>query len=431
MGYAHTILIDLLREDGYLREKVGDAEESKLYADFYVLDDTSKNLRYNPLSILSNCLKCVIEKYKNADKYKDVSLLPKGTNPTTSVAIKREMQRAWIGKPINKKIKAEINEREFLNRKLASGQTFEELIQEVQREYIRKTRDDLVFEIQLINFGQTILKKMYPTIISPNQLERAKSRITQDDIWNHFLKRDKTGRYATYDKRRIFKKLWTSQNKTITFVEMRGNEPVLVSHKLYEFDEILLPNKSEYYFSIDTSPIDFYFKNYLHMDLDELEKIDNCIDEYWKKISKHEDFKRIGWIIRQIIPNQIFRAAPIKFNILLKSKYHRRNDFKNEKTGYKGNCCHIPNNKLNIGLGDIDSEIVRILETNHYTCNRKGTEVFNLSRKYILGSIFYCTTKLKWLVSNPNLNKRTQEWSFNLNRFYFDNGKVNKLWNVT
>jgi hypothetical protein len=429
--WATDILINLLKEDSYLRKELGEAEENKLYDDFYILNDTSKDLRYNPLSTLSNCLKHVIEKYKNADKYKDTPLLPKGTTPETNFALKREIIGTRLGMPINKKIKLEINEREFLNRKLASGQTFEELLQEVHREYIRKTWDDLVFEHKLLALGQTIQKKMYPAIIYPNQLEMAKSRITQDDIWEHFLKRDKTGRYTTYDKQKILKKLWERQNDLITFVEMKENQPVLVRHKLYEFDEILLPNKSEYYFSINTSSIALHYKNYLYIDLNELEKIKKCLDEYWGKISQEEDFKKNRWIIRQIISNQLFRAAPYKLNMLLKYRYHRGNDFENEKTGYKGNCCHIPNDKLNIGLGDIDSEIVRILETNHYTCNRKDTEVFNLSQKYILGSTFYCATKLKWLVSNPNLNKRTQEWSFNLNRFYFDNSKVNKLWKGT
>lgn len=72
--WATHILINLLREDGYLRENVGVSEETKLYIDFYVLDNLSKKLLYNPLSTLSNCLKCVIEKYKNANKYKNIPL---------------------------------------------------------------------------------------------------------------------------------------------------------------------------------------------------------------------------------------------------------------------------------------------------------------------------------------------------------------------
>jgi hypothetical protein len=419
--WATHILINLLREDSYLRDNLGELEENKLYADFYILDETSKDLLYNPLSTLSNCLKCVIEKYKNADKYKEVPLLSKEITPRKKAPIKRDLFGSCIGKPINKKIKVENNEQEFLNRKLAGGQTFAELLQEVQKEYIKKPLDDLIFEIKLYSFAQTILKEIYPAILS-NYPERAKARITQDDIWKFFLKRDKMGRYATYDKRRILKKLWTYQNKTITFVEMKGNEPVLVSHKLYEFDEILVANKSEYYLSIDTSPIDFYFKNYLYMDLDELEKINNCLDKYWREISKTDTLRSIGWIIRKIISNQHLKAAPIKFNILLKYRYNIGNNFENKKTGYRGNCCRISDKELNIALGDIDSEIARVLQTTHCIQKSKDTrsKVFKLIRECVLGFTFYCAKKLKWVVSFSNHDEKKQEWIFNLNPSYFN-----------
>jgi hypothetical protein len=427
--WATHILIDLLREDGYLRENIGDAEENKLYADFYVLDDTSKALRYNPLSTLSNCLKCVIEKYKNADKYKDTPLLSDGISCIRKAPIKRELFDALTGKPVNKKIKGEINEKEFLNRNLVSGQTFAQLLLEVHAEYIKNTSDDLIFEIKMLSFAQTILKESYPARLS-NYPESIKVRLTQDDIWKFFLKRDKTGRYATYDKGKILKKLWTYQNKTITFVEMRGNEPVLVSRKLYEFDEILLPNKSEYYLSIDTSPIDFYFKNYLYMDTAEMEKLNNYINEYWRKISKTDTVKSIEWIIKKINSNQHLRAVPIKLNILLKYRYHWGNNFENKKTGYRGNYCHISDEQLKIGLGDIDSEITRVLQATH--CIQKGkdtrSKVFKLIQKCVLGFTFYCAKKLKWIVSFPIHDKKKQEWIFNLNTSYFDpKAKVENL----
>jgi hypothetical protein len=413
--YSTHILIEILKEDGYLRQKLGEAEANSLYDDFYVYDDNG-NLFPNKYSILSLCLNHVHMKLANADKYKDIPLLPKKIE-LRSIPIKREMYGPRFGKPINKKIKVKINEREFLNRKLASGQTFEELFQEIHRKYINKTEDDLIFEIKLIALTQKILKREQPSIIYLNQHERAKARLTLKDICENFLKRDKTGRYSTYDKRKILKKLWVGQNNLISFVEMRENEPILVNHKLYEFDEILLPNKSEFFISIDTSPIDFYYKSFLYIDLDELGKIGDYIDEYWEKTSKSnpEIFKRV----KRIVPNQICRAAPLKFNILLKYRYHKGSNYVNKKTGYIGNCCHISDEKLNIGLGDIDSEISRVLQDSHYI-RRQESETFKLSRECVLGCIFYCAKKLKWIVSNPKLDEKKQEWSFNLNVFYFD-----------
>jgi hypothetical protein len=423
------ILIELLKENGYLREKLGETEENKLYDDFYIYDDNG-NVFPNLWSVLSLCLNHIHIKHANTNKYKDIPLLAKEIEPIRNIPIKREIYRSRFGKPIDKKIKAEINEREFLKRKLASGQTFEELLQEVQREYIRKSADDLIFEIKLIALAQKILKRKQPAIICPNQHEMAKARLTLEDICENFLKRDKTGRYPTYDKRKILKKLWVGQNNLISFVEMRGNEPILVSHKLYEFDEILLPNKSEYFISIDTSPIDLYYKNFLYMDLDELEKIGNYIDEYWEKVSKSKP--EILKKVERILPNQICRAAPLKFNILLKYRYHRGNNFENKKTGYKGNCCHISDEKLNIGLGDIYSEIDNVLQNSHYVRmreKRKGlSETAKLSRECILGCTFYCANKLKWISSFPKYDTKKQVWNFNLNVSYFDkNAKLANL----
>jgi hypothetical protein len=431
IAFSTHILIELLKENGYLREKLGKTEENKLYDDFYVYDDNG-NLFPNLRSILSLCLNHVHIKHANMDKYKDIPLLSKEIKPIRTIPIKRGVYRSRFGKPIDKKIKAkiEINEREFLNRKLASGQTFEQLFQAAQREYIRKSADDLIFEIKLIALAQKILKGTHPSIICPNQHKMAKARLTLKDICENFLKRDKTGRYPTYDKRKILKKLWVGQNNLISLVEMRGNEPILVSHKLYEFDEILLPNKSEYFISIDTSPIDFYYENFLYMDLDELEKIGNYIDEYWEKISK--DNPEILKKVERILPNQICRAAPLKFNILLKYRCHRGNGFENKKTGYRGNCCRISDEKLNIGLGDIYSEIDSVLQNSHYVrmCEkRKGlSETAKLSRECILGCTFYCANKLKWISSFPKYDSKKQVWNFNLNVSYFDkNAKLANL----
>jgi hypothetical protein len=208
-----------LKEDGYLREKLGDAEENKLYADFYIYDDTGKHFyNYNSHSVLTLCLTHVYIGRNNADEHKNIFLLQKGTKFIKNVPLKREAGRAWFGKPI----KAEINKEEFLKRKLASGQTFEELLLEVHAEYIKKTEDDLVFEIKMLAFARAMLEttEKFPAVPF-NYPERVKVRVTQDDIYKTFLKRDKDGRHRTYDKGKILKKLWTYQNKTITFVETR------------------------------------------------------------------------------------------------------------------------------------------------------------------------------------------------------------------
>jgi hypothetical protein len=157
------------------------------------------------------------------------------------------------------------------------------------------------------------------------------------------------------------------------------------------------------------------------MDLAELEKIERGWDEYWGKVSKEhpETFKKV----KRIIPNQICRAAPIKFHILLKCKYNKARNFKNEKTGYVGNRCQISDTELNIALGNIDFEIARALQASHCVRKREKSnglsETFEQSRGSVLSGIFYVAKKLKWIVSFPEYDEKKQAWEFNFNASYF------------
>jgi hypothetical protein len=240
-------------------------------------------------------------------------------------------------------------------------------------------------------------------------------------LYKYFLERDKTNRYRTYEKQKIIAKLWDKQNILISSIEMRGNEAVFVKDKLYSFAKIF--NKAEYYFSINISTIAFHYKNYIYIDLTELKEVERCIDKYWKKVckSKSEEFKKISRINKKtgLMSNQICKAVSIKFNILLKSKYHKTNNYKNK--GSLGNYCQISDKELNISLGYITSEITRVLQTSHYISkHKKGkglSEMFKLVSECVLGCIFYVAKELKWIASNPILNKKQQEWGFKLNPY--------------
>jgi hypothetical protein len=410
--FSTYILIELLKEDGYLRGKLGETEENKLYDDFYIYDYNG-NLFPNMWSVLSLCLNHVHIKHANTDKYKDIPLLPKETNLTVNVAVKRDSSCVWwLGK-------VAINDGRHIG-----CEAFKKLSQDVHKEYIKKTADNLIFEIQIINFGQTAQKEILP-IINTKQEKGAsyiEFKVGEEYIWKVFLERDKTGRYPTYDKKKIIEKLWNNQNILIPSIEMRGNDIVLVKNKLYNFAKVF--NKPEYYFSINTSPIAFQYKNFIYIDLNELKEIERYRDEYWGKIfqSENENSKKISRISKKIglSSNQICKAAPIKFNMLLKHRYHPKSNYKNEKTGYIGNCCHISDKQLNNCLGDPKAELLRLLEGNNYIRNHKDTETFNLSLRHTLESIFYCAEKLKWIVSTPKLDEKKQLWNFNLNASYFD-----------
>lgn len=288
----------------------------------------------------------------------------------------------------------------------------------LRKEYIRKANDDLMFEIQIINFGRTAQEEIRPKQEKwANQIE---FKVGQNYIYKVFLERDKTNRYRTYDKEQIIEKLWNKQNILIPSIEMRGNDIVFIKDKLYSFSKVF--NKPEYYFAINISPIAFDYENYIYIDLNELKEIEKCRDEYWEKISKTqpESFKRV----KRIIANQICRAAPIKFNILIKSKYHPENNFKTKNTGYTINCCRVSEKEQNIALGDIDFEITRVLQNSHFIRKHKKneglSETFKSAKKCVLGCTFYVAKKLEWLVSFPKYDEKKQEWIFSLNASYFD-----------
>jgi hypothetical protein len=418
-SFVTQVLINLLKDDGYLKKQLGDTKENKLYDEFYIFDNT-KNFPhiYNPLSTLSNCLKHVMEKYKNESKYNGTPSLSPKAIPRRSIKYKRPYISSNLG--ILK------NTNEILDRKLASGQTYRELLLEVARIYMKKSADDLLFESKIFNFGQTAITNINHKIANityPLETKFVEFRATQNDIWKHFLKRDKDGRYRTSDKNNILKKLWNNQNIPIIFINNVNNEPVLSNRKLYNFDEILLPGKPEYFFSINLSAIEMgHSLNYVYLDLNELEKINKYMNEYWDKINtKSNNYKKIK---QSLHSNQILKAAPIKFNILLKYRYNSGNNFEN-KNGYKGNKCHINDKELNMYLGDINTEIIKILKTESYIdYNHKKPEYskpFKTARFYTLGSIFYCAKKLKWLISDPisKSNDGKLMWIFNLNTYYF------------
>jgi hypothetical protein len=375
---------------------------NNLHDELMIFDYIKKNLTYNSLSTLPCYLKkYIIKKYKNEVKYNSVALLslPSQALLTKSINYKRRIVNAWLGK--------------------------NELLQEVAEEFIEKTADDIIFETQMLCFGQNAQKTMNSKITCGDGYAMVKIRIKQSDIWKIFLKRDKDGRYPTHAKPRIIKKLWEKQNTKILSIIREGNEEVLLKRPLYYFDKILSSN--EYFFSINVSAIRLENNSkiyYVHLNLDELEKIDEHIKKYlMNENMKNDKGDKVYKKIKTYLFSQILRASVTKFNILLKYRYHTGNNFEG-KNGYKGNCCTINDGNLNKYLGHIYEEIIRILQLNKYIDkNHKNpidSKPFKTVQKYVLGFIFYCAKELKWLDSNPNFCKKSQMWGFNLNRNYFD-----------
>lgn len=268
--------------------------------------------------------------------------------------------------------------------------------------------------MKIICLGQTVQKMM------SNQPMEVAFKTRQSGLWQVFLKRDETGRYHTFDKRKILEKLDEKQNILIPSIKEIDGKLFLGKVRLYSFSKAY--QKDEYLFSINMYPIACPSQNYFYMNVDELrlENIGSCVNKYLKEKCKDENYKRI----EKIFPKLFCMSAIIKLNILLKYKYNRNNNFVSGK--YLGNFCTIYAHELNESLGYINSEVVRILYANNYIKDRKDPrgEVFTLLRHYVLECIFWCAKELKWIVSLPKPNDKTQCWGFNLNRYYFDKKKT-------
>jgi hypothetical protein len=348
------------------------------------------------------------------DECKSTFLLPVNVIPTKCFGLKRDFINLDI---INRKSKRnEIND-ELLNRKLASGQTIRELLKAHESKHIiNMPVNDLIFLIQMLNFAHHVVHEKTRNMSVAEAIKYIEHTkhidfiIRRENIWPFFLKKDKSKRrYQTHAKEKKLKELWEKQNTLIVFFEKIGNVWVFNNEPFYVFKEIILsPDEpSQYYFSINISPIDFYFRNYVYIDINELARIDEYRNKYNNDLQKQR--KKY---FRDIISNQIFRAAHIKFVMLLKIKYFKYKEF---------HC--INDEDLNIYIGDINSEIIRILRTNHYIKNPKDpkkSEMFKRIRYYLLGSIFCCAKRLKYISSWKELYGREQGWRFYLKSDCFE-----------
>jgi hypothetical protein len=402
-----VILRNLLREDGYLIEKLGEKEEEKLYKDFYIHDDEGFFYDYNKINTLWLYFLSYLAKIHEPHKL----IIRKNFLFDANYA------RLIVGKKALGPVMTTTNGKQLIT---------QEALQEFNNyshisKYAKMPYDDLILFIQILNLAYS---KINDGGIKESD-GRIKVEMSLYDTLKYFSLTGEKLKY--YDKKKIFKKIWEKQKTlSIDLLDIIGNRFNMKNRRLYEIDidgvinnkMMTLPsNETRCSFFIDTHLIALSHEHYIYFSLDELKEIEKNREEYWVKISterKNDKYRRL--ITKYVRPNTIFKGGPIRFNMLLKTMQNKQNGT---------NIYHVTDRNFNIGLGDIDGELLRILEENKYIGKKHGykrdSESFKNIRELILKSIFTCAknAEKKWIVSKPTFEQSKQIWTFKTNTYYY------------
>ncbi|GMO68000.1 MAG: hypothetical protein Nk1A_6580 [Endomicrobiia bacterium] len=398
-------LIDLLKDDRYLIEKLGDTKTNKLYNEFYTFDEASQCWFLNPLCTLTLCLMCVKEQLQET-KNKDISYKNKKI-PKNAIPLMKEIGRTLSGRPIPQKKRTYGNK--FLNAKSENGQTYGMVLRKTTDEFTKLPFDSLTLYLKIIALGCSWWNKTENISIPAG---RIKKEISQRELCEHFLTKKKTekiNRYLDYDIKKMLKELFDKQDFIIRFAKNTGCSWILKTFKLYDFEiqKTLQSNKLKYYLTIDLTIIDPLFKDYIYLDKNETEKTEKFWKEYWDKEYPRYSKKKI---IKEIINNGIIKAAPAKLILLL-------------KTIYNGHPYAIKVQELNENFGDIDSIIVKTLIKTKYIDKNvecpQNSKTFKRVRGDIYDCIFYTTKKLGLINDFPKKPEQGQ-WRIYPRKFYFE-----------
>lgn len=425
-----AILIELLKKDEYLRKELGEDEEQKLYEDFYIYDDEGLLYNHNPISILFSCfLKYLSENYGEEwtkEGNKELRLIKQEFNMSQHGA------RLLIGKNITPQSLINRNDKKtehiesFLSTKSnRHNKTNRAILQSFNNEYGNKlsqmSHDEIIHFFNILNLANNKKNnRTYTYIDEENDL--IKFEMSPKETFEFF---DFDGKYHTNHKyygKKTIKKLFHYQKLlTEPYIKAIGHELIWKNPPLYTFEirKNTQLKTTRCCFSTNTHFLeDPPLINYIRINMDEYKKIETYREEYWanliKQVEKEGKSSHTRLIKHYLRTDGIIKAAPIKFNIMIKTTLH-----KNRKLAPY----HIKDTNLNIWIGDIDSAIIKILRDKKHDMDKKNkspknSKTFREVRLYVLKYIFYCATKCKWIIGAPIFYSQKQIWEFRINTLY-------------
>lgn len=325
--------------------------------------------------------------------------------PSKNVELKKEFALNFGGLE-----KIEKDYQHLLKDKLTSGLTLQQHIDKVKVWYNSLHGEHLGNWIKLFAYAKAV--KTYAEsgqeIINFRPLSESRFcfSIKQDaKFFEYFIRRDrKSGQFAQKTKNKFLKWLHDNQH-AIEFprIDTEGNL-WNVPTRVYEYAENV--STKEILFVIDTSILESAFKDYVSIDIAEID----FINDLWDGITEQDStFKKYRL--------NSFVDTPLKFLLTLKQIYSRTGGNYTTESGYHGNTQRLTKESLNNHMGDLSERIKRHLISG----DRAGEKKSKLSEKIIkllLNTIWRIALERKWLMSEPKIDNGT--WIFNINPGYFD-----------
>lgn len=323
--------------------------------------------------------------------------------PQKSVELKRDFALNFGGLDrIEKEYKM------LLQEKLSSGLTLQQHINKVKSWFTNLHGEDLGNWIKLFAYVKAVKSFSETSGESVNFRTIGEGRycfsIKQNkDFFRCFIRPDKrTGQFTTKAKNKFLKWLHDNQS-TIEFPMIFNGKVWNVPLRIYQYAENV--SDKEILFTIDTNILESEFKDYVSINIDEI----NAIDEAWETIAaQNQDFAKLR------LNN--FVDIPLKFLLMLKNIYNRDGNYK--KDSFAGNTQKLSKENFDIHLGNLSDRIQKHLASRGRIRTGKTTNKPKEVKKLILETAFNIAIQRKWLLSMPIYEKGN--YKFNMNAGYFD-----------
>lgn len=289
----------------------------------------------------------------------------------------------------------------LLKRELTSGKTFAEHLENVENWYNSLHGENLGNWIKICAYTKAVKEYAdnheYVNFREPEPGRYCFSIKQDKNFFQFFIRRDKkSGQFTTKTKKHFLRWLYDNRN-SIEFPMINEKGEVWdIPIRIYEYAENV--STKEIFFTINTNILDSIFKDYISIEISE---IDN-IDELWETTAaKNKDFKKYRL--------NSFIDIPLKFLLTLKQIYNPAGDFTNED--FKGNAQRLTAEGLNTHLGNLKERIKKHLQ--QFRAAGEKSKIANTITALLLDTTWEIAMNRKWLLSKPFIDKGT--WHFNIN----------------
>ena len=339
--------------------------------------------------------------------------------PQKSVELKKEFSLNFGGLD-----RIEREYKHLLKNKLSSGLTLQQHIDKVRDWFNNLHGEGLGNWIKLFAYTKAI--KDY----SENEKETVNFQVIREgiyffrikqnkDFFSFFIRPDKSSRqYTTKAKNKFLKWLHDNQH-TITFPMIANGSVWNVPIRIYEYIENV--ESKEIIFTINTNFLDSEFKDFVSLDVSEIDEI----AELWEETLETQNTDNLN--LKSLFLNS-FVDIPLKFLLILKNIYTSEGNYTTE-SGFKGNTQRLSKEHLNDRLGDLASRIEKHLVKRDRVKTGKSSELPAKVKVLILKTSFEIAVKRRWFFSTPDYNNEV--YKFNINPGYFAKKDTAKRLNQT